>query len=446
MRTPPPTPKIENLLRDDMERVGRLLPYVAQIEDRDYLHWEQLRHRSPPDGLAIEDWWFVLLLKRQGSAIVTPSLTAKNGRPLRVSRHARIDAALADTDRRLAGSVGAPEPILSRDTRDRFLVSSMMEEAIHSSLYEGAVSTREAAKEMLRSKREPISKDERMILNNYLAMDRISNLRGERLSVDLLLELHKIVTDGTLTDPDAAGRFQTPNESRVEVVSHQLHRAVHTPPPAAQIPERMDRLTAFANGPDVDGNTFIHPVLRSILLHFQLAYDHPFADGNGRTARALFYWSMLRRGYWLTEFLSISRLLHRHRAAYEQAFQWVESDHQDGTYFVLQQLEALQRAADDLHSYVELKARQNGEVGRLIAGRHDLNHRQRALLGHALRHPDTRYTHESHGRSHSVSLMTARSDLQSLAKAGFLSKQKDGKKFAYLAPLDLASRLRGAGE
>lgn len=40
-----------------------------------------------------------------------------------------------------------------------------------------------------------------------------------------------------------------------------------------------------------------------------IAYMHPFVDGNGRTARALFYWYMLKSGYWLTEYLSISRVI-----------------------------------------------------------------------------------------------------------------------------------------
>ncbi len=51
---------------------------------------------------------------------------------------------------------------------------------------------------------------------------------------------------------------------------------------------------------------FIHPVIRAILLHFMLAYDHPFVDGTGRTARALFYWSMAHQGYWLMDFISIT--------------------------------------------------------------------------------------------------------------------------------------------
>ena len=162
----------------------------------------------------------------------------------------------------------------------------------------------------------PMSRDERMILNNYKAMERIREMRERPLTRDGLLELHHILTDGTLEDPAHAGQIQKPGEPRVQVIDHRINRAVHDPPPADQLPERLERLVEFANGDDICDGQYIHPVLRSILLHFQLAYDHPFHDGNGRTARALFYWSMLRQGYWLTEYLTISAILKQAPARY----------------------------------------------------------------------------------------------------------------------------------
>jgi Fic family protein len=51
---------------------------------------------------------------------------------------------------------------------------------------------------------------------------------------------------------------------------------------------------------------FIHPVVRAIILHFMIGCGHLFVDGNGRTARALFYWSVLHQKYRLMEFISIS--------------------------------------------------------------------------------------------------------------------------------------------
>ena len=77
----------------------------------------------------------------------------------------------------------------------------------------------------------------------------------------------------------------------------------------------MRLLCDFANE-DEDGEPFIHPVVRAILLHFWLAYDHPFEDGNGRTARILFFWLMQQRGYWLIEYLPISPIIRKAPAKY----------------------------------------------------------------------------------------------------------------------------------
>ena len=68
--------------------------------------------------------------------------------------------------------------------------------------------------------------------------------------------------------------------------------------------------------------------------HHRLAWVHPFVDGNGRTARALFYWSMLKSGYWLSEYVSISSVLKKSQSAYVRAYLHSESDGSDMTYFI----------------------------------------------------------------------------------------------------------------
>ncbi len=414
-----------------------------QSDDADYLHWEALRHRSPPLGMSVREWWLALKFKRLNAQTSFAELAARNGEPLKVTRHPRLEAGIARLDRQMAGSLASSDAIqLSSGERDQYLTSSLMEEAIHSSLFEGAVSTREAAKEMLRQDAKPTNRDERMILNNYRAMQRIRELRDQDMSVPLLLELHSILTDQTLDKPECAGRFQQPGERRVEVIDERSKRVVHTPPPAEQLPQRMARLMAFANAPAEQADRYVPPVLRAILLHFQLAYDHPFYDGNGRTARALFYWSMLRQGYWLTEFISISRPLLRNRGAYERAYLFAESDEQDATYFVLQQLDVLQQAQADLSAYIQRKTMANASLRHRIRNRRDLNHRQLALLDHALRHPEARYTHESHAGSHQISIVTARADVQGLVREGLLvGPERDGKRFVYSPADGLAGLL-----
>jgi Fic family protein len=153
---------------------------------------------------------------------------------------------------------------------------------------------------MLRSGRPPRDRSERMVLNNYLVMEQIRRLKSEPFSTERILELHSIVTDGALDPPDAAGRFRSPDE-KISVMDPSRNVVLHEPPPSDILPERLQRLCDFANQPPAS-DPFVHPVVRAILVHFMLGYDHPFVDGNGRTARALFYWSVARSGYWLMEY------------------------------------------------------------------------------------------------------------------------------------------------
>lgn len=189
----------------------------------------------------------------------------------------------------------------------------------------------------------------------------------------------------------------------------------HVPPPAEELPQRMEELCRFANGETP--KVFIHPVVRAIALHFWLAYDHPFCDGNGRTARALFYWAMLHQGS--------------------------ESDDNGLTYFLLAQVKVIQQAIANLHAYLERKAGEVGALQQRLEGMDGLNHRQLALLRHALRHSGFRYTVLSHQNSHGVSHQTARSDLQKLAARGLLLPGKDGRREIFRVPEDLSARLPG---
>jgi len=187
---------------------------------------------------------------------------------------------------------------------------------------------------------------------------------------------------------------------------------------------------------------FIHPVLKSIILHFWLAYDHPFVDGNGRTARALFYWSMLHHGYWLCEFISISPIILKAPAQYQLAFLYTETDENDLTYFMLYHLNLIHRALRQLHDYIKRKSKQVRKLEIEHHGVATLNHRQRALIGHALRHPNQVYTIKSHQISHNVVYETARRDLQELAASGVLAEKKKVHKTRSFTPAnDLESRL-----
>jgi Fic family protein len=406
-----------------------------------YLHWDKLRRLVPPEGLTSEQWWLQVKTAREADLRPLP-LTDPGGSPFHYGLLDSMLRRLHCIDQRCSGEVGMDEVVISEKRAGRrFLVNSLMEEAIRSSQLEGATTSRVVAKEMLRSGREPQDRSERMVVNNYSALQFMRDEIGESLSPQTILELHRIVTEGTLDDPAAAGRLQQPGEPRVAVFDRDGGRRVHVPPPAEQLPERMRLMCEFATEGD-DGERFVHPVIRAILLHFWLAYDHPFEDGNGRTARILFFWLMRVRGYWLAEYLPISRLIRNAPAQYGRAFMEVETDGGDTTYFLMHQLDLIAKAIDDLHLYLQDKTAEVRDIERLLQGAEYLNGRQLALLTDAVRTPDASYSFDSHATSHRVSHETARSDLGGLAERGLLVQRRRGHRYLFEPAPDLPERLK----
>lgn len=433
----------------DIRALGRSFDELAKVLDAQvgaassegqYRHWETMRRIKPPEGLNSEQWWLATKLAR-GQLLRPLPLLDRSGEPFRL---AMTDAAWEmshQIDTRLGREVGSSEKLLNEATRTRYLVSSLVEEAVTSSQLEGAVTTRAEAKDMIRSGRAPRTIDERMVLNNFEAINFVRDHRDDPLTPELVIEIQRILTEGTLDDPGQVGRIQGPDEERVRIEDFD-GLVVHRPPAADELPQRLEAMCAFANGQTPDG--FLHPVVRSILLHLWLAYDHPFADGNGRTARALFYWSMLHQGYWMAEHLSISTILRAAPIRYAKSFLYVETDSNDATYFVLSQLRVVRRAIDGLYDYIERKRGEVQEVQALLRGFGGLNHRQLALLHHALRHPGHRYTFLGHARSHGVVYQSARTDLLALVDAGLLELHRVGKQHVFTAPPNLPDVVRNA--
>lgn len=411
------------------------------VEDR-YLHWDKLQRLDPPGGLTIEEWWLGLKVTRMAEARVL-SLRDKDGVSFRFGLPDVVLRRLRRVDQRASGEVAMDEVVTSeKQAGQRFLVNSLMEEAIRSSQLEGATTSRRVAKEMLRTGREPRDRGEKMIANNYRALQFVREEMGDQLDLDALLELHRIVTEGTLDDPSAAGRLQRPGEARVAVFNRDGdEQPIHVPPPANELPERMRLLCEFANESD-DDNRFIHPVVRAIVVHFWLAYDHPFEDGNGRTARILFSWLMQRRGYWLVEYLPISPIIREAPSKYARAFVESETDEGDLTYFLVHQLKVIEKALDRHDIYIQRKIAEVRDVERLLQGADGLNHRQLALLTDAIRNPDGAYTFGSHATSHRVTHETARSDLANLDERGLLRRRSKGRGYIFEPVPDLAERLK----
>ena len=427
MRIPSTPPSYRDLLRSiPSERLPEFAVAVAEA-DR-YLHWDELRFCTPPGDLSVEEWWVATKLARASARRPLP-FQDDTGRDFSFTEHGHLYRALHGLDQHLGGQLVSSLPgLASAAARSGNLMRSLVEEAIRSSQLEGAATTRRVAKEMLRTGRPPKDTSERMIANNYQAMDFLRDHAQDPLSTDMLLEIQRILTTDTL-DAAAVGRFRNATDN-VHVIDAD-NQILHTPPPAGGLQERLSKLIDFANAPSTD--SALHPIIRAILLHFMIGYDHPFVDGNGRTARAVFYWSMARANYGLMQFLSISEYIQKSMSAYARAYLYSENDDNDVTYFLHYNLHIIRQCMDALRAHLTRQAQEQRRLETHLTEREapPLNPRQAALLAHMTRHTDTVYTIEGHRNSHQISYHTARKDLDDLAKRGLLQASTRGRKLLY---------------
>lgn len=401
--------------------------YDLALSEREYQPWRYVKYHSP-NNVNAEDLWKTILFTRNLHPV--KYLDTGVGAPFIISHPEALKKRVDNVYKSLNFSIETDNSFKSFDEKKRrmYLQRSLTEEAISSSQLEGAVTTRQVAREMLLTKRVPMDESERMILNNYITMSRLKEWAKKPLSLQLLKDIQYQLTDGVLED-SKRGCFKT-EEDNVVVANNITHEIVHQPPPCKGLEARLQKLVDFANDDSDDGD-FYYPVEKAAIIHFMIGYEHPFCDGNGRTARALFYWYLLRKGWWLVEFISISSLLNRPvwRKKYNEAYSDVENNAYDLTYFILFQIDCLYEASKEFHEYINMVQKKHSEVEEIL--KDILNNRQLNLIEHARRHPGYVYTALEHSVWHNISLNTARSDLDCLMEKGFLVQTKRGKTKIY---------------
>ena len=453
MNTPIPPPYrlgelrervITNLMAmDDDRRLPVIAVLAGGLDDPEYRPWEYyFRAELVPEGLSREAWWYAVRTARASTARPTP-FVMKDGTRLTFNLPDRFLRLNEEITAQARGQVELPGEVATQGMRDRYLINSLYEEAITSSQMEGASTTRRDAKKMLREKKDPRDRSERMILNNFLALEYVRDHLGEELTPEFICGVHRIVTDGTLDEAEDAGRLQRQGEERIRIYgSEGDDQLLHVPPPAEELPERLKRLCDFANGVGEYASQYVPPLVRALIVHFMMGYDHYFVDGNGRTARVIAQWVMLREGFFLMDFVPVSRLLRQAPAKYARSFLEVEQDEGDLTYFLIWYAEIILRGIRELHDYLARKSKEMEQVKHLLRLT-DLNNRQIGVIEEALKDSAITVTAASHADKYRVTPQTAHADLRGLEDGGYLMRTKRGRSFEWYPVTDLQRRVRG---
>ena len=427
---------------DDERRLPIIGVLAGGLDDPEYRPWEYYFRAEPvPKGLTREEWWCAVRAARASTARPTP-FVMKDGTRLTFNLPDRFLQLNEEITAQARGQVELPGQVATQGVRDRYLINSLYEEAITSSQMEGASTTRRDAKKMLREKKDPRTRSERMILNNFLALEFVRAHLGEELTPQFICEVHRIMTDGTLDEAEDAGRLQLQGEERIRIYgSEGQDQLLHVPPPAEELPGRLKRLCDFANGAGEYAMQYVPPLVRALVVHFMMGYDHYFVDGNGRTARVIAQWVMLREGFFLMDFVPVSRLLRKAPAQYARSFLEVEQDEGDLTYFLIWHAQIILRGIRELHDYLARKSQEMDQVKHLLRST-DLNNRQIGVIEEALRDPSITVTAAAHADKFRVTLQTAHADLRGLEDGGYLTRVKRGRSFEWYPVPDLQRRVR----
>lgn len=408
-------------------------PHLRELiwkSNENYEYWDVFRQWRMPQGFTPESAWAFLKWHRAGNSKFLPVLD-RQGRKFTYFPTEKIMRDVQFIER--SASKAAAELSVSAAERENFAVMSLMEEAIASSRLDGVAVRREQAKDMLESGRDPVGRPERAVLNNYLLMVEARRTKGVDMSIDLLLNMHHLLMHEAVEDSDLVGRFRNARETA----------GARLPlPPAEKIRVRLQRFCEFANSDD--DQDYFHAVVKAAILHFWLQYENPFPAGNGRLARAVFYWYLFKRAVPAFEFVAISRAIADMREAHESAFAYAIYDDNDATYFIAADMAAVRAALDELRSYLERRTRDLQAAAQMLVKFPGINQRQQALIGSALGASAAVHTIGRHMKQSGVVYQTARTDLLGLVEKGLFHMVRRGKTFTFVPAEDLRARLEAA--
>jgi Fic family protein len=246
----------------------------------------------------------------------------------------RAEQIAALRERILAVTVEVPWiPALQRDTRTRNTHSS--------TAIEGNPLTLEQVRAVEEGREIPAvaARAKREVINYFAALRFVEkNAAKKTLSHEEILRLHKIMA-GDVMEQGTAGRYRT--------IAVRVGRYV--PPPPGDVSGLMFELLAWWN----KESPKMSPVLSSAIIHYRFESIHPFADGNGRTGRALALWELYRRGFDTHHIFSVDEFYWENRPRYYAALDAVRRKGEDLTGWLEYAAEGLQLTLERVWTRVQ---------------------------------------------------------------------------------------------
>lgn len=414
----------------DAKNKEEIFDFIKKFLNSEYIYWDDFRFKEPlPEGISREELWFAIKLFRESQGLKSVIIDTK-GKNFTWTKLDYFEEFFHELDMSTGGELFVEKVGVDKANKQKLITRGIMEEAIASSQLEGAATSRQAAKKMLREGRKPKNESEQMIVNSYIAMKAIEEkYKNVGMSMNLILELHGLITKDTFDSTGSKPRLRQ-NGEPIYVSDKITGDIYHEGPDMDFVKKELPKLIKFAND-ELEKSTFIHPIIKAIMLHFWIGYLHPFTDGNGRMARQLFYWYLTKQGYWAFVYLPISKIIKLSPKQYIMAYVYSEQDDNDMTYFVDYNVKKIKLALKDFKNYITKQSTGNIKMKKMGEIKYNLNTRQVQLLQYLHGDPDERTTLTIHMNINQIAKMTASKDLKDLVKKDFLISKKQGRNVYY---------------
>jgi len=421
------------------KNTSEVFSFIKKFLNSEYIYWDKFRHKEPaPRNILKEELWSIIKIFRESSSQVS-IIYSKEGTPFTWTKLDYFEEFFHRIDMGTGGELFVEKKGLDKANKQKLITRGIMEEAIASSQLEGAATSRQAAKKMLREGRSPKNESEQMIVNSYNSMKEIEETwKNKEMSLDLILELHGVITKNTLDSSGNNPRLRKKGEP-VYVNDKVTGEIYHEGPDMKFVNNELKKLVKFAND-ELEEESFIHPIVKAIMLHFWIGYLHPFTDGNGRLARQLFYWYLIKKDYWAFAYLPISKIIKKSPQQYKMAYIYTEQDDNDLTYFLDYNIKKIKLALQDFEDYFKTQYKKNTQMKKMSEIEYDLNIRQIQLLQYLHGDSNEKTTVTMHTNINQITKITASKDLKDLASKGFLISKKHGR-YVYYYGTDKISKL-----
>lgn len=272
--------------------------FIQMLSDKSFIDIKKLKYKYP----AADMYEFIDLLK----------LSHYNSLPL-LDFNGKELVYIPSLIKSHSSSV---KQLMSAQGSASFGINAMEDEIASTLSIESIDFSRDSVRKILRGY-APADESENRIYGLKLGLEYIAEAQNT-ISEDSIYELYKLAMLPYVAEDDKLLPGNKYRHDDVFIVGQDLE---HTGLPANKLPEYMASLVSFINA-----ESELDDLCKAAVIHFYIAYLHPWFDGNGRMARLLHMWYLRQQGWSAAMFIPFSSYIERSRKAYYNAFSLCENN------------------------------------------------------------------------------------------------------------------------